>query len=194
MKKVIIISLTLLLLGTLVPLATPAQAAFHNPPGFSVSTTNNVAGAKNAVYTLTLSNLDSAGDFVKQVKIRIPLGYSGNIFLTAPGKLLGSVNVDGFALEIRSAIWSTAVVQWVLGPVRLNVGSVYLNLMTMELILDVSRNYNATVHQAVLNTVMGLFINPITPGTYTWQAWAKGRASNFQPLNSSRVVIVPLRR
>jgi len=194
MKKVIIISVALLLLGTLVPLATPAQAAFHNPPGFSVATTNNMAGARNAVYTFNLSNLDSAGDFVKQVKIRIPLGYSGDISRTAHGKLLGSVNVDGFTLEIRSAIWSTAVVQWVRGPVRLNVGSVYLNLTTRELILDVTRNYNTAVHQAVLNTVMGLFVNPIIPGTYTWQAWAKGRASNFQPLNSSRVVIVPPRR
>src|SRR3990172_7697020 len=114
-----------------VALAPPALADFTNPPSFGVTTTNNLPGATDAVYNFTLGDLDDAGDFIKEVKIKIPFGYTGNVSLLTPGSLLGTFAVDGFTLEVRSLPpGNRAAVLWVWGPLEIPVGEVVLNWMT----------------------------------------------------------------
>lgn len=190
MKKATRWALAFILLVTLVAVAPPARSEFTALPTFAVATDNNLTGA-SGIYTITLGNLDNAGDFISAVRILPPTGYSLNPSLVNPGALLGTVVVDGRTFEISGApgVGDEAVVLLVVGFLRIPVGRVVFDWGTRELTLEVLFNYTNPFVQAVLNTVAGLVVNPGVAGTYTWRAWAQARSSHWAPLNPSDVLI-----
>jgi len=151
------------------------------PPTFDLSTSSNLAGATDAVYTFHVENRDSSTSIA--LSMVIPAGYSlnsmyntksgitvmkGNGWILTPwgGHLVGMLftimvtttstpgHYRGIVFSIIGALSSEVLLTepTPTAPGKLDVRGVSIK---GTLSLD-------------LSTVPGFFINPLTPGDYTW--------------------------
>jgi hypothetical protein len=168
----LLIAVILMLLVT----APRAFADFAVTPTLDLTTSSNLAGATDAVYTLHFENADTSTGVVS-FSLAIPAGYSVNpAYITnQPGITImtGSAGqLNGF-LRGQITVATTSTPRHYIATVSGYQAEAVLTepTSTAQGKLEVSIPSIPVVGNAVfleVSTVPGFFINPSTPGTYTW--------------------------
>ena len=156
---------------------SPVGAAFTNPPTFDLTTSNNVAGATDAVYTFHFENPDSA-EIAVSFWVVVPAGYFVNpsYMTTTPGIIVmaGYYDIVGdySAPYLGTVEIKTTTTSGIFEIFRNGVseGSLVLILPTPTtpgsfggILPSLNDGFWGEV-----STAAGFLINPSTPGLYTW--------------------------
>ncbi|MFX0201017.1 MAG: hypothetical protein ACFFCW_33270 [Candidatus Hodarchaeota archaeon] len=187
-----IVAILLVLFSTAV---FPAEA-FTDPPTLDLTTSSHIAGATDAVYTFHSENPDPLTAVLFDVPI--PVGYLINsaYLTTTPGIIvmtgvygnIGGPVMGNLRLETTAApgwfdIWAEQLIPlfpWV------KIGTVQIippTLTTPGNIGGALGPLNSGEY-ADLTFIAGFFINPSTPGIYTWgPSTATDAAGNIATMN-----------
>jgi hypothetical protein len=156
-----------------------AEATFTSPPTMDLTTSSNIAGATNAVYSFYAENPDPAVTAVA-FSVPIPIGYSVNpAFLTNTPNIVVMTGTYGntiFPITGYIRLNTTATSgQFSVCASPNNINWVVIGTATIVLptpttpgnIGGMLSPLNAGEHVDV-SFVAGFFINPSTPGAYAW--------------------------
>lgn len=181
----------------LVLLVPRAYASFTTLPTFDLTTSSNLVGATDAIYSLFLSNPDVSEDAIN-VSIVIPEGYSiDQQFITSKaGVQAGSVSgACGSGPGTGDVMTTTTPGQFsisvVSGEYDFIIGKITVIQPTMasrgQIAVSFSGRYALVNHgcHASIEMGKGFFINPSAPGTYAWTP------SSVNPTSGSPVTMAP---
>jgi hypothetical protein len=190
MMRKLVLAISVLVFVTLMPFV---NASFTKNPTFDLATSSSLPGAANAVYSIHLENLDSSEDAVS-VSITIPVGYSINLqFITSKaGILAGAVSGECQAGTGEGSVQTTSTPgQFSMSAQGGPIGQIIMDQPSptsqgrMEFLF--SGRYSVVNHgcQGDFAVGQGFFINPSTPGPYTWGP------STATPTSGPPVTMVP---
>jgi hypothetical protein len=199
MSSVKLLVVTIVLAAFLM-MVFPAMAAFTVPPTMDLTTSSNCSGATNAIYTFHAEN-PNAEETVVAFTVPVPAGYSVNpAYLTAtPGTVVmtgtygpvGTTVINGLlSLETTSTIGEFAIIATNTNPPIPPVQIGQANLVPPT---STAAAWTVAISPSVPNNgeyielafVAGFFINPETPGVYTWGP------STATPFTGSSVTMNP---
>jgi hypothetical protein len=173
MKRIDVLIATMLMLLVMAP---SAIADFAVTPTLDLTTSSNLAGATDAVYTFHFESKDTSTSVIS-FSLAIPAGYSVNpAYVTQKS---GITVMKGKAGQLVGFIRGDIAVTTTATPGHYKVGvSGYQTeavltepTPTAEGKLEVPIPSIPGVSGAVfldVSTVPGFFVNPSTPGTYAW--------------------------
>jgi len=190
MTKLVSLVVVMLVFIVLVP---QASAGFKTPPTFDLTTSSNLAGATDAVYVLRAENPDRSDDAFG-LAIIIPTGYSiGQNFITnkAGMKVISAYgNCPDWSGQAAVATTTTPG-QFTLSYGPMTFGKVIITSPSAATPGKMEMTFTGTYSlvnrgcYGELTTAKGFFINPSTPGTYTWGP------SMAQPTSGAAVEMAP---
>jgi len=187
-----LVSLVVVML-VFVVLMSQASAGFTKTPTFDLTTSSNLAGATDAVYTLRAENRDESED-ASALAIAIPAGYSiGQSFITnKPG--VKAMSVYGKCPEgSGEAGVTTTTTPGLFSASWRGIAEVRIAIVAPgataqgKMEVTFSEGYSLVNRDCYgeFTTAKGFLINPSTPGTYMWAP------STAHPTSGPGIEMVP---
>lgn len=170
-----------------------ARAGFSATPTFDLTTTSNLAGATDAVYTLHLANPDRS-EIVLSSTITIPAGYSiDQKFITSRSGIKVGLAYGHCPEGSRQAdvVTTTSPGHLKISFMSMAAASIVVSEPTQT--ASGTMEFTFTGEYAMMNSgcyaditpSKGFFVNPSAPGTYKWSP------STAQPRSGPVAEMVP---